>query len=197
MVSYDVGSKRNDFLETFGTQLSRNRPKHASALGQQIPSNDHTGVVVEADTASILTSCEGFHADNHCALHGLLPHGPAGGSVLHGNHNNVSNVRVPPPGAAEHFNTLNTLRTRVICHIEIALHLNHDCLWEDSSGAFPFFFSGSGGAIFSRCITFSTSASVMTSSTSTAFLTISSTLKCLRLLRGRHSPITTRSPSCT
>src|SRR5690606_40389860 len=85
----------------------------------------HRGVAIEADQRAVRATDALAGADHDGVIDVALLHLAPRDRILDGDLDDVTNVRVTALGPAEHLDAHHFLRTGVVGHAEVALHLDH------------------------------------------------------------------------
>src|SRR5438876_9631456 len=86
--------ERGDLHESLGAQLARNRPEDARADRLELGGQKNRGVGVEADERAIVAADAGPRAHDHGVVDLALLDASARRGVLHGNLDDVADVRI-------------------------------------------------------------------------------------------------------
>src|SRR5690606_6429806 len=95
-------SQGNNPHEILLPQLAGDRSKDAGPPRVLLLVDDHRGVLVEADVRAVRALHRTLGPDHHRLDHVALLDDPAGGRLLHGSYDNITNPGVAPLGAAQH-----------------------------------------------------------------------------------------------
>src|SRR6185437_14016884 len=140
-ISEHLGSERHDLHELARAQLARDRPEDARADRLALLGDQHRGVAVEADRAAVRPADLLGRAHDHRLMHVALLDAAARDRLLDRDDDDVAHSGRLALGAAQHLDALDAPRARIVGHIEIGLHLDHDA---SPLGA------GSGGGLLAR-----------------------------------------------
>src|SRR5690606_31818410 len=123
--SEHFGCERDDLHELLGTQFAGHGPEDARADRLVLVVEQHRGVAVEADqrTVGAAHAFAGAHHDGVVDL--ALLDLAARDRVLHRHLDDVADAGVAALGAAEHLDAHHFPGAGVVCHVEVALHLDH------------------------------------------------------------------------
>src|SRR5690606_15987715 len=116
-----------------GTQLPGHRPENARADRLVLLVQQHRRVLVEADHRTVRPPHALARTYHHGVHHLPLAHPPAGDRLLHGDLDDVTDARVPAPGAAQHLDALHPPGAAVVGDVQHGFRLNHRL---DLTGAF-------------------------------------------------------------
>src|SRR5690606_7192182 len=118
-------SQGNNPHEILLPQLAGDRSKDAGPPRVLLLVDDDRGVFVEADVRAVRALHRTLGPDHHRLDHVALLDDPAGGRLLHGSYDNITNPGVAPLGAAQHPDAQQALRPGVIGNVQDALLLDH------------------------------------------------------------------------
>src|SRR5919198_5669864 len=115
----------DDLHEPLVAKLATDRPEDARPSRLAVRLDQHGGVLVEPDVRAIRATAflDGPHDDGLDHVAALHP--GSGDGVLDGGHDDVADARVAAPGAAEHPDAEDLLRTRVVGDAQPRLLLDH------------------------------------------------------------------------
>src|SRR3954465_7780024 len=123
--SQHLRGERDDPHEPLVAELTADGTEDARPARVAAVTDDHRGVLVEADVGTVRTTALLHRADDDCLDH-VTPLDPGTGQgVLHGGDDDVADARVATPRAAEHPDAEDLLRTRVVGDTQSRLLLDH------------------------------------------------------------------------
>src|ERR1044072_670100 len=124
-MSEHLRGERDDAHEPLLPQLAAHRAEDAGPSGVTAVTDEHGGVLVEADVRAVgaptlLHGADADRLDDIALLHRATRDG-----VLDGRHDHVADAGVASPGAAEHADAQQLLGTRVVGDAQSRLLLDH------------------------------------------------------------------------
>src|SRR5438552_2850529 len=119
------GRERNDLHEALAAKFPGHRPEDARADGLHLGCKEHCGVRVEPDAAAVGAAHAEGRAHHHGVVNLAFLDAAARRRVLDAHPDDVANVGVAAFRAAQHLDTHHSTRASVIGDIEHRLHLNH------------------------------------------------------------------------
>src|SRR6185437_3794278 len=125
-ISEHLGRQRHDLHELARAQLARDRPEDARADRLALLGDQHRGVAVEADRAAVRPADLLGRAHDHRLMHVALLDAAARDRLLDRDDDDVAHGGRLALRAAQHLDALDAPRARIVGHIEIGLHLDHD-----------------------------------------------------------------------
>src|SRR5205814_6182280 len=184
--SEHLGSERDDLHEAARPQFARHRTEDAGADRLALAADQHRGIAVEADRATVGAPDFLGGADDDGAVHVALLDPAARDRLLDRDDDHIADARGLAFGAAEHLDALDPPRAGIVGDVEIGLHLDHAAPPAPSAAAREARrrrgAAGSGAGFGSGGGTGGAPGST-------------STIQCLRLESGRLSWIRTASPA--
>src|SRR5437867_7287735 len=202
--SQHFGGERNDLHEALAAKFPGHGPEDARADGLHLAGEQHRRVGIEPDAAAVGAPHPLGRAHHHGVVNLTFLHAAARRRVLDAHPDDVADVGVAAFRAAQHLDTHHSARAGVIGDIEHRLHLNHfsvsnlsgpNTLRAGSFGSRP-------GREKQRSLreikTFAKPQNLCQAKSAYAARAFSTSLAirhALVLEIGRHSSITTKSPS--
>src|SRR5919109_1951020 len=123
--SEHLRSEGDDLHEPLVAQLAPDRTEDAGPPRLAVRLDQHGGVLVEPDVGAVRPPAllDGAHDDG--LDHVAALHAGAGDGVLHRGDDRVADSCIAPPGAAQHPDAEDLLRTRVVGHPQAGFLLDH------------------------------------------------------------------------
>src|SRR6478609_6392032 len=121
----NFGGQRHDLHELLGAQLARDRSEDAGADGLQLGVEQHGCVAIEFDERAVGATDALGGANHHCTVDLALLDATARSSFLDADLDDVAHAGITPLGTAEHLDTQDGFRARVVGHIEPRFCLDH------------------------------------------------------------------------
>src|SRR3954471_18561932 len=106
-------------------QLAGHRSEDTRAARVFFIVDQHQGVAIEADVAAVLSPRRLLAADDDTFDHVARLDVAAGHGLLNARHDDVAETGIAAPGPAQHLDAHALLGTRIVCHIQVRIHLNH------------------------------------------------------------------------
>jgi hypothetical protein len=124
----NLRSQGDDLHKPLGPKFPGNRTENSGSHRISLGIDEDSGVVIKLDVGTVGT----FHLfprpDNDSTSDIPFSNLGIGKSIFDGNNNDVSQGGILPTGAAEDFDTPQSLGSRIVGDLENTPHLNHDPL---------------------------------------------------------------------
>src|ERR1700704_701577 len=123
--SQHLRCERDDPHKPLPAQLAAHRAEDAGAARVPAVPDQDSGVLIETDVGTVTAAAllAGAHHDRLDDI--ALLHPGTGKGILHCRHDDITDARVSPAGAAEHADTQDLLGTGVVGDLKPRLLLDH------------------------------------------------------------------------
>ncbi|EAQ46846.1 hypothetical protein MED193_16674 [Roseobacter sp. MED193] len=133
-------SKRDDFHEVLGAQLTNNWSKDTCTYGLVVGVQDDGGIAIKTDRGTIGTT-DFFGGANDDGLTDItFLNATAGDGFLNRDNNDVAYGCVFTLGTTQNLDALNSASAGVVSNIQVCLHLDHVVspdLWGSDACCYP------------------------------------------------------------
>src|SRR3546814_8839421 len=116
--------QRNDLHVPLHAQLAGDRPEDTGTDRLLLLVDQHGCIAVEADGAAVGATDFLGGADDDGAMHVTLLHAAARNGVLHGHHDDITDLGRLALRTTQHLDALDSAAPRIIVHVETGFHLD-------------------------------------------------------------------------